>query len=56
MKDKINNLIKSRRFWAALAGVAIICFEDVAGLNPEQATAITSVIMAWIIGDSIKKT
>ncbi len=56
MKEKLSALIKSRRFWAAVTGVAVICLEELAGLSNDQALAITGVLMAWIIGDSIKKT
>lgn len=56
MKDKIQALLKSRRFIAAVSGVLVVVFQDVLSLTEEQAVTIVGVIASWIVGDSLNKT
>ena len=56
MKKKLLSLVKSRRFLAACASVVVICLHDLTGLSSDQGAAICGVVIAWIIGDSIKNT
>ncbi len=55
MSDKLAALFKSRRFWAALAGMAVL-FADPFGLDPETVEQTIMLISVWIVGDSLTKT
>ncbi len=54
--NKILSLFESRRFWAAVAGVAVVILSDTLGMSQEQATKIVALLGAWIVGDSLNKT
>ncbi len=54
--EKINALLKSRRFWTAVGGVLVVVLHDAIGLDVETANGIAAFGIAWIIGDSIQKT
>lgn len=57
ISDKLAALFRSRRFWAAFAGV-LVTVTDVfgLGLSPEQVQSFVLVVAAWIVGDSLNKT
>lgn len=54
--DKLSTLVRSRRFWAAVGGVAVVVLRDGLGLTEDQALTITGLASAWILGDSLSKT
>ncbi len=54
--QKIKDLVKSRRFWAAIGGVVVVGLQDVLGLDPATANSIVAVIVSWIVGDSLRVT
>ena len=54
MSDKLQALLKSRRFWAAVTGVAVVLLP--AGIDPAVVEQIVFLIAAWIVGDSFNKT
>ncbi len=56
MFDKFKALFESRRFWATVASVLSVVFQDVLGLSPEQALVVVGVLQSWVIGDSLNKT
>ena len=56
MMQKIKDLVKSRRFWAAVGGVIVVGLQDVLGLEPATANSIVAVIVSWIVGDSLRST
>lgn len=56
MTDVVKTLLKSRRFWAAAAAVAVKVFEDRLPLTPEQITDIVMLVGAWIVGESIRSS
>ena len=56
MFDKFKALFESRRFWATVASVLNVVFQDVLGLTPEQALVVVGVLQSWVIGDSLKTT
>lgn len=56
MMEKLASLAVSRRFWAAVAGVATVFLTDALGLTQEQAAVIVAMLGAWIVGDSLNKT
>ena len=49
-----SNLIKSKRFWAAAAVVAVVVLKDRVPLNEQQITEIVLAVGAWIVGESIR--
>lgn len=58
MKEKLKAMLISRRFIVAAVGVAVIAAEDLAGikLDPTQTVALASIVIAWILGDTIRET
>ncbi len=53
--DKFVSLFQSRRFWVALAGVAVVVAEPF-GLSAASVHEIVMLAMAWLVGDSVNKT
>ena len=49
-----SNLIKSKRFWAAAAVVAVVVLKDRVPLNEQQITEIVLAVGTWIVGESIR--
>ncbi len=49
-----SNLLKSKRFWAAAAVVAVVVLKDRVPLNEQQITEIVLAVGAWIVGESIR--
>ena len=57
MVNKMQALVTSRRFWVAIAGVAVVTFDGLGlGLTAEQTTNVVIVLGSWIVGDSIRNT
>jgi hypothetical protein len=56
MPDKLKSLIKSRRFWLAVLGVAAVVASDGFGLDHSQVMTIGGIVVAWIVGDAVRKT
>lgn len=56
MNDIFNSLIKSRRFWAAVASIVAVVFKDRLPFTEEQITTAVMGIYAWIIGESIRSS
>jgi len=58
MKEKVEAMLRSRRFWVAAAGVFTVVASDVFGveLEVEQIVSLTTIVSAWIIGDTIRVT
>ena len=58
MKHKLTSMLQSRRFWVAAAGLSAIVGQDLFGINldTEQIIAISGIVMAWIIGDTVRET
>ena len=59
MGAKIISLLKSRRFWVAVAGVVVVSSETVRsniGISADQTTNIVLVLGSWIVGDSLRTT
>jgi len=53
---KIKTLIGSRRFWAGVIGVVVVIMNDALGIPKEQAQNVLWPIVAFILGDSLRKT
>jgi len=56
MQNKITALLKSRRFWIALAGVVAIVFNDQLGIPEEEVNKVAAIVIAWVLGDSYRQT
>lgn len=54
--EKVAALLKSRRFYAAVGGVVAVIASNVLGLDEATVTGVVTVVIGWIIGDSINKT
>jgi len=52
----LSDLIKSKRFWAAVAGVASVVLKDKLPIPEDQLTNLIMIIGAWIVGDSLRGT
>ncbi len=56
MLRKAQALTISRRFYTSLVAVLVVAMQDYLGLDQQQATTIAGVLIAWILGDSVRKT
>jgi|TARA_R110000824_G_scaffold97362_2_gene232724 uncharacterized membrane protein len=55
---KLKSLIKSRRFWVSAVGLAAVCSSELFGiqLDTEQIVGIATIVVAWVIGDTVRET
>ena len=58
MPDILNSLIKSRRFWAGVAAIAVPILNEKFGwgLTEENVTTIALAIVGWIVGESLRSS
>ena len=59
MVDKLKTMVKSRRFWVAVAGLVVVFADSLLGegtVNPQTVTSVTLMAAAWIVGDSLRVT
>ena len=58
--SKLQTLVKSRRFWVAVAGLAIAVGREqipfLANFTDEQITQAVMVLGAWIVGESLRSS
>jgi len=57
MNNKLINLFKSRKFWAALIGLALIiikAFDEAFPLEEEQLTNVVYILVAYIAGVALE--
>ena len=52
--SKIVALLGSDRMWALVSGVLVMVFRDYIGLDAETTTKITTMIVTWIAGQSVR--
>jgi len=50
----MQDLLKSKRFWAAAAVVAVVVLKDKVPLTEDQIHQLVLAVGAWIVGDSIR--
>ena len=56
---KWKSLFRSRRFWVGVSGMLVICADTLMGegsINPDTVQAVTLLVAAWIVGDSLRET
>lgn len=52
-----QDLVKSKRFWAAIAAILVVVVRDKFPNLPfseDQISQIVMVVAAWIVGDSLR--
>ena len=56
--SKWKSLLTSRRFWVSAVGLAAVCASDLFGidLNQEQMVGVITIVVAWVIGDTVRET
>lgn len=56
--EKVKGLLTSRRFWVASIGLATVVSSELFGveLDHEQLLSVTSIVVAWIVGDSLRES
>ena len=55
MIGKLTDVVKSRRFWVAVGGMAFVIFNGMGlDLNPDQINHVVLLGGAWIVGDSLR--
>jgi len=56
MVEKLKSLLKSRRFWMAIASVLVVVMSDSFGIPEATANTIVAIGVTWIVGDSLRIT
>ena len=58
MKEKFDSLVRSRRFWVAAAGVAVVVLKEAIGvpLSEDQITQLVLLGASWIVGESLRSS
>ena len=57
--ETVSAVIRSRRFWVGVSGMIVICADTLVGegtINPDTVQAVTLLVAAWIVGDSLRET
>jgi hypothetical protein len=50
----LSELVKSKRFWAAAAMIAVVVLKDKVPLDEQQISNLVMAVGAWIVGDSLR--
>jgi uncharacterized membrane protein len=55
---KLKSLLTSRRFWVSAIGLSAVVANTALGidLNEEQILGVVTIVVAWVIGDTIRET
>jgi len=57
MGTKLKNLIKSRRFWVAVAGVIAVTAQALGfEVSSEVVTNVVIIGASWIVGESLRSS
>ena len=51
-------MLTSRRFWVSAVGLASVVASETLGieLNQEQLIGVVTIVVAWVVGDTIRET
>lgn len=52
--DKLNELLKSRKFWAAAVGLVVLFVGARAGVEQQQLTDAVLLIVSYILGTALE--
>ena len=50
----LDKLFKSKRFWAAAAGIAVVVLKDRLPFTDDQISTMVLTLGSWIVGESIR--
>lgn len=50
----LNDVLKSKRFWVAVASVIAVVLKDKLPVSEADLTNIVLVAASWIVGDSLR--
>lgn len=55
---KVKSLLTSRRFWVSAVGLASVVASETLGvnLNQDQIIGVVTIVVAWVIGDTVRET
>jgi len=53
---KLKSLIRSRRFWMAVLAAVAVAAQEGLGLDENQVLTIGGIVVAWILGDTLRRT
>ena len=58
MQNKINALVRSRRFWLMVSSILFVASNEILSLelSEDQVTNVVLALGAWIVGDSLRET
>tara|TARA_Y100000004_G_scaffold19697_1_gene20220 strand:+ start:992 stop:1171 length:180 start_codon:yes stop_codon:yes gene_type:complete len=57
MGTKLKNLVKSRRFWVAVAGVVAVTAQALGfEVSSEVVTNVVIIGASWIVGESLRSS
>jgi uncharacterized membrane protein len=57
MGAKLKNLVKSRRFWVAIAGVVAVTAQSLGyDVSSEVVTNVVIIGASWIVGESLRSS
>tara|TARA_Y100000361_G_scaffold143086_1_gene149757 strand:- start:49 stop:228 length:180 start_codon:yes stop_codon:yes gene_type:complete len=57
MGTKLKNLVKSRRFWVAVAGVVAVTAQSLGfEVSSEVVTNVVIIGASWIVGESLRSS
>lgn len=55
--DKLKSLLRSRRVWVAAASVIVVALNEMGlDVEKEMVESVVLLAVAWILGDSLRKT
>tara|TARA_R110000868_G_scaffold113327_2_gene304255 strand:- start:684 stop:866 length:183 start_codon:yes stop_codon:yes gene_type:complete len=53
----MNDILKSKRFWATVSGIAVVVANQFfPSISSDAVVAIIASISVWIVGDSLRAT
>ncbi len=53
MENKFSQMLKSRKFWAAIVGLVVVFLGDRAGVQPEALLNAVVVVVGYILGTAL---
>ena len=58
MQSVLSDLLKSRRFWVSVGGIAAIILKDQLKLplSEEQISDLAILIGSWVVGESLRSS
>ena len=54
MENKFVEMLKSRKFWAAVVGLVVVFAGDRAGVSPEALLQSVVVVVGYILGTALE--